>query len=146
MGLPDQSELRCRTGSSPSLSSSWKSSHTPHPRLTSSTLGQPSTPPSDYIQSPGEPSIASWQTISRRPNPPRDPFTLYPMFFDFCLFNCHTHVLVISPTHYYVTLYNIIHGHSVKVILTCCDSAYPFTAVVPYPVVCIYIYLPCVAV
>ena len=34
----------------------------------------------------------------------------------------------------------------VKVILTCCDSAYPFTAVVPYPVVCIYIYLPCVAV
>ena len=28
---------------------------------------------------------------------------------------------------------------SVKVILTCCDSAYPFTAVVPYPVVYIYI-------
>ena len=35
---------------------------------------------------------------------------------------------------------------SVKVILTCCDSAYPFTAVVPYPVVYMYIYLPCVAV
>ena len=34
---------------------------------------------------------------------------------------------------------------SVKVILTCYDSAYPFTAVVPYPV-CIYIYLPYVAV
>ena len=34
----------------------------------------------------------------------------------------------------------------VKVILTCCDSVYPFTAVVPYPVVCIYIYLPCVVV
>ena len=35
---------------------------------------------------------------------------------------------------------------SVKVILTCCDSAYPFTAVVPYPVMYMYIYLPCVAV
>ena len=34
----------------------------------------------------------------------------------------------------------------VKVILTCCDSAYPFTAVVPYPVMYMYIYLPCVAV
>ena len=34
----------------------------------------------------------------------------------------------------------------VKVILTCCDSAYPFTAVVPYPVVYMYIYLTCVAV
>ena len=34
---------------------------------------------------------------------------------------------------------------SVKVILTCYDSAYPFTAVVPYPV-CICVYLPCVAV
>ena len=35
---------------------------------------------------------------------------------------------------------------SFKVILTCCDSAYPFTAVVPYPVMYMYIYLPCVAV
>ena len=30
---------------------------------------------------------------------------------------------------------------SVKVILTCCDSAYPFTAVVPYPVMYMYIYI-----
>ena len=34
----------------------------------------------------------------------------------------------------------------VKVILTCCDRTYPFTAVVPYPVMYMYIYLPCVAV
>ena len=81
---------------------------TPHPRLTSSTLGQPSTPQSDFIQSPGQPSIASWQTISRRPNPSRDHSTLY-----FCssisvylivTLTC----MVISPTHYYVTSRNII--------------------------------------
>ena len=35
---------------------------------------------------------------------------------------------------------------SVKVILTCCDNAYPFTAVVAYPVVYVYVCLPCVAV
>ena len=29
---------------------------------------------------------------------------------------------------------------SVKVILTCCDNAYPFTAVVTYPVMYVYIY------
>ena len=51
-------------------------------------------------------------------------------------------VYFISFLYYYLLSY----VHNVKVILTCCDSAYPFTAVVPYPVVCIYIYLPCVAV
>ena len=30
------------------------------------------------------------------------------MFFNFCLFNCHTHVLVISLTLYYVTSRNIM--------------------------------------
>ena len=42
---------------------------TPYPRWTSSALGQPSTPPSGY---PGQPSIASWQIISRTTNPSRD--------------------------------------------------------------------------
>ena len=48
-----------------------------------------------------------FRTISRRPDPPRDHSTLYISFFDFCLFNCHTLVLVISPIHYYVTLFHI---------------------------------------
>ena len=39
------------------------------------------------------------------------------MFFDFCLLNCHTHVLVISPTHYYVTSRKIISWSYYFIIL-----------------------------
>ena len=81
---------------------------TPHPRRTSSTLGlQPAMPQVIYqVQDslalpPGRPSlrILTLKEIT---------VVLFLLFFDFCLFNCHTHVLVISPTLYYVISRNII--------------------------------------
>ena len=96
-GLPDQSELRCRTGSSPSLSSSWKSSH--HSTTTAHVFHSwAALYACKYLYSKVQDSQSLTPGNSRRLNPPIDHFTLYFMFF----------VLVISPTHYYVTLYNII--------------------------------------
>ena len=87
-------------------------STTPHPKRTSSTLGQPSTPQViiSKVQDslglpPGRPSLGGLTL-------PEIYWLCIFMFFDFCLFNCHTHVLVISPTHYYITLCNIILGHT----------------------------------
>ena len=48
---------------------------TPHPRLTSSTLGQHSMPPNDYILKSRTANYCILATFSRMPNPP-DHFTL----------------------------------------------------------------------
>ena len=77
LGLPGQSELSCMTGSSPSLSSSLKSSHQTTLQTDAFWTWVALYAPKYYIQSPGRPSIASWQSISWKPNPPRDHYVLY---------------------------------------------------------------------
>ena len=67
-----------------------------------------STPPSGYFILVQDSQLMPRGHQPSEGYPPRDHFLLYSMFFDFCLFNCHTHVLVISPTHYYVISCNII--------------------------------------
>ena len=62
-GCSSQSHPRCQTDSSPSLASLWNLSHHTTPQTSSSSLGQPSMPPSCYkIQDsqalpPGRPSL-----------------------------------------------------------------------------------------
>ena len=89
---------------------------TPHPRLKSSTLGSPLHPQVVIFQRPGQPTIAFWQPSLGGLTPP-EIISLCNLFFDFCLFNCQTHVLVISHTHYYVTLYNIIWAYYFIILL-----------------------------
>ena len=50
-----------KPGCSSPFSPSWKSSHHSTPPTSSTTVGQPSMPPSDCIQSPGQPIITSLQ-------------------------------------------------------------------------------------
>ena len=75
---PDQATLMSQVPPQPSTTG----------RPTAAVVAQTTcpTPPTDYIQSPGQPSIASWQTISRRPNPPRDHSILYIYVLRFLLF------------------------------------------------------------
>ena len=107
MGCLGQSEPRCRIGSSPSLSSSWKSSHHTTPQTEVSCTWAALYAPKWFIQvqdslalPPGRSSLRSLTVQEIMP--------YCFMFFDFCLFNCHTHVLVISPTLYYVISSNIM--------------------------------------
>ena len=86
-----------RTGSSPSLSSLWKSSHHTTPQTdvfcTWAALYAPK-----WLSSPGQPSISSWQIISQTANPPRDQLFYSHCSSIFCLLIYYTDVLVISPT------------------------------------------------
>ena len=120
MGLLGQSEPWCRTGSSPSLSSSWKSSHHTTPQMDVFYTWAALYAPKWFSQVQDSLALPPGRSSLRGLTLQEIIIVLF-LFFDFCLFNCHTRVLVISSTLYYVISHNIMSR-----------AYYPYTTLLYY--------------